>query len=234
MLNEFIKDLQSSPYYNRLFTGHDVILISMYGSRPLDIVDSKSDYDLVVITSDFEEPVSPEEFLTYNGIKVHWYYKPLSSIIDARRKTHSYFGAMQLAFMTDDIILYENPAYARVIRFLKNRKDIIGRINAYNLINAKQGLIDSVLAEGTITEHNYTKFLYHLCYTSYYLYGEVPNKNFLIEIKRIGELPVRDEYKNLAVTRLTMLQNYKALNPFDIDSAVAMLDGEAQSLIQNL
>lgn len=234
MLNEFIKDLQSSPYYNRLFTGHDVILISMYGSRPLDIVDSKSDYDLVVITSDFEEPVSPEEFLTYNGIKVHWYYKPLSSIIDARRKTHSYFGAMQLAFMTDDIILYENPAYARVVQFLKNRKDIIGRINAYNLINAKQGLIDSVLAEGTITEHNYTKFLYHLCYTSYYLYGEVPNKNFLIEIKRIGELPVRDEYKNLAVTRLTMLQNYKALNPFDIDSAVAMLDGEAQSLIQNL
>lgn len=234
MLNEFINDLKSSPYYNRLFTGHDVILISMYGSRPLDIVDSKSDYDLVVITSDFEEPFSPEEFLTYNGIKVHWYYKPLSSIIDARRKTHSYFGAMQLAFMTDDIILYENPAYARVIRFLKNRKDIIGRINAYNLINAKQGLIDSVLAEGTITEHNYTKFLYHLCYTSYYLYGEVPNKNFLIEIKRIGELPVRDEYKNLAVTRLTMLQNYKALNPFDIDSAVAMLDGEAQSLIQNL
>lgn len=165
---------------------------------------------------------------------MHWYYKPLSSIIDARRKTHSYFGAMQLAFMTDDIILYENPAYARVVRFLKNRKDIIGRINAYNLINAKQGLIDSVLAEGTITEHNYTKFLYHLCYTSYYLYGEVPNKDFLIEIKRIGELPVRDEYKNLAVTRLTMLQNYKALNPFDIDSAVAMLDGEAQSLIQNL
>ena len=234
MLNEFINDLKSSPYYNRLFTGHDVILISMYGSRPLDIVDSKSDYDLVVITSDFEEPVSPEEFLTYNGIKVHWYYKPLSSIIDARRKTHSYFGAMQLAFMTDDIILYENPAYARVVRFLKNRKDIIGRINAYNLINAKQGLIDSVLAEGTITEHNYTKFLYHLCYTSYYLYGEVPNKDFLIEIKRIGELPVRDEYKNLAVTRLTMLQNYKALNPFDIDSAVAMLDCEAQSLIQNL
>lgn len=234
MLNEFINDLKSSPYYNRLFAGHDVILISMYGSRPLDIVDSKSDYDLVVITSDFEEPVSPEEFLTYSGIKVHWYYKPLSSIIDARRKTLSYFGAMQLAFMTDDIILYENPAYARVIRFLKNRKDIIGRINAYNLINAKQGLIDSVLAEGTITEHNYTKFLYHLCYTSYYLYGEVPNKDFLIEIKRIGELPVRDEYKNLAVTRLTMLQNYKALNPFDIDSAVAMLDGEAQSLIQNL
>lgn len=234
MLNEFINDLKSSPYYNRLFTGHDVILISMYGSRPLDVVDSKSDYDLVVITSVFEEPVSPEEFLTYNGIKVHWYYKPLSSIIDARRKTHSYFGAMQLAFMTDDIILYENPAYARVVHFLKNRKDIIGRINAYNLINAKQGLIDSVLAEGTITEHNYTKFLYHLCYTSYYLYGEVPNKDFLIEIKRIGELPVRDEYKNLAVTRLTMLQNYKALNPFDIDSAVAMLDGEAQSLIQNL
>ena len=80
MLNEFINDLKSSPYYNRLFAGHDVILISMYGSRPLDIVDNKSDYDLVVITSDFEEPVSPEEFLTYSGIKVHWYYKPLSSI----------------------------------------------------------------------------------------------------------------------------------------------------------
>ena len=233
MLNEFIKDLQNSPYYNRLFAGQDVILISMYGSRPLDIVDSKSDYDLVVITNDFEEPVSPEEFLTYNGIKVHWYYKPISGIIDARRKTHSYFGAIQFAFISDDIILYENPAYARVIRFLKNRKDTIGRINAYNLINAKQEIIDSVLSEGTITEHNYTKFLYHLCYTSYYLYGEAPNKEFLREIKRIGDLPVRAEFIGLAVTRLAMLRNYSVSNPFDVDGAVAMLDNEVQLALQN-
>lgn len=234
MLNEFINELKASPFLSRILSGHNVITVCMYGSRLLNLTDNVSDYDLLVITDDSEEPSYPQEYLTYAGAKVHWYYKPLASIIDSRRKTFSYFGTMQLAFLTDDEIVYENPTFANVIRFLKDRKELIGKINAFNLINAKQELIDSILAEGTIAEHNYTKFLYHLCYTSYYLYGEVPDREFLIEIKRIGGLPVREEYVALAVTRLVMLRDYIANNPFDVDNAVAMLDSEAQMLLQNI
>ena len=75
--------------------------------------------------------------------------------------------------------------------------------------------------------------MYHLCYTSYYLYGEAPNKEFLREIKRIGDLPVRAEFIGLAVTRLAMLRNYSVSNPFDVDGAVAMLDNEVQLALQN-
>ena len=232
MLNEFINELKVSPFLSRILSGHNVITVCMYGSRLLNLTDNVSDYDLLAITDDSEEPSYPQEYLTYAGAKVHWYYKPLASIIDARRKTHSYFGTMQLAFLTDDEIIYENPTFANVIRFLKDRKELIGKINAFNLVNAKRELIDSVLAEGTIAEHNYTKFLYHLCYTSYYLYGEVPDREFLIEIKRIGDLPVREEYVALAVARLTMLRNYTASNPFDVDGAVALLDNEARIALQ--
>lgn len=234
MLNEFINDLKSSPYYNRLFVNHDIIMLCMYGSRQLDVVDSKSDYDLVAITSDLEEPSAPEEFLTYNGIKVHWYYKPISSIIDARRKTHSYFGAMQFALLKDDLILYENPAYMRAIQFLKNRKEVIGRINAYNLVNAQQALIDSVLSESTISEQNYTKFLYHLCYTSYYLLGETIDKDFLVRVKRIREFPITEQDKQQVVLRLQLLRQFVNNNRFDVDNAVAVLDGEAQTALQSM
>lgn len=234
MLNEFIRELKESPFLSRIIDGHNVIMVCMYGSRLLDLTDTISDYDLLVITDDNEEPSYPQEYLTYEGVKVHWYYKPLASIIDSRRKTLSYFGTMQLAFLTDDEIVYENPAFANLIQFVKNNKETIGQINAINLINAKQELISSILAEGTINEHNYTKFLYHLCYTSYYLYGEVPDRDFLIEIKRICELPVRAEYISLAVARLEMLQNYIANSSFDVENAVAMLDSEVQMLLQNM
>ena len=234
MLNEFIQDLKNSPFLNRILDGHNVIMVCMYGSRLLDLTDNISDYDLLVITDDNEEPSYPEEYLTYEGVKVHWYYKPLASIIDSRRKTFSYFGTMQLVFLTEDKIIYENPAFARVIKFLKDRKETIGLINAFNLVNAKRELIDSILEEGTIAEHNYTKFLYHLCYTSYYLHGEEPDREFLIEIKRICEMPVREEYIGLAVARLAMLRDFVVNSPFDVDNAIAELDSEVQMLVHNM
>lgn len=234
MLNEFKNDIKSSPFFSRILDGHNVIMVCMYGSRLLDLTDDLSDYDLLVVTDDNEEPSYPQEYLTYDGVKVHWYYKPLSSIIDSRRKTYSYFGTMQLAFLTEDEIIYKNPAFARVIQFLMDKKETIGRINAFNLINAKQDLIDSILTEGTIAEHNYTKFLYHLCYTSYYLYGEALDRDFLIEIKRICELPVREEFIGLAISRLVMLRNYIANSSFNVDNAVAELDREVQILVRDM
>lgn len=234
MLNDFIQDIKSSPFLNRILDGHNVIMLCMYGSRLLDLTDDISDYDLLVITDDSEEPSYPQEYLTYEGVKVHWYYKPLASIIDSRRKTFSYFGTMQLAFLTDNEIIYENPSFASCIRFLKNRKETIGLINAFNLFNAKKDLVESILAEGTISEHNYTKFLYHLCYASYYLRGEEPNREFLVELKRIGEMSVDKKYVDLAVTRLAMLRDFVTNSSFDVDGAVAELDNEVQALLQHI
>lgn len=141
---------------------------------------------------------------------------------------------MQFALLKDDLILYENPAYMRAIQFLKNRKEVIGRINAYNLVNAQQALIDSVLSESTISEQNYTKFLYHLCYTSYYLLGETIDKDFLVRVKRIREFPITEQDKQQVVLRLQLLRQFVNNNRFDVDNAVAVLDGEAQTALQSM
>ena len=39
MTEQFINDLKSSPYYERIFNGHDVIMIALTGSRLIDVVD---------------------------------------------------------------------------------------------------------------------------------------------------------------------------------------------------
>lgn len=233
MVKQIVNDIKSSQFLSRILDGHNVIMAFVYGSRLIDITDDKSDYDILVITDNNERPSHPQEQLTYDGIKVEWCYKPIESIIDSRREPRDHFASMQLAFLTEDAIIYENPVYADVIQLLKQRKDTIGHINAFILYEVMQERVYSILEEGTITKRNYTKMLYHLCYASYYLHGEAPNKEFLNAIKRIYEAPVKEEFINLAVARLAMLRVFVSNSNFDTDAAVATLDSEVQMLLQN-
>ena len=210
MLSDFITDLKQSKYYNNILDKHDVIMLYVSGSRIIDVTDERSDYDLIAVVNE-SEVVESEEFLIYNGVKVHWYYIPLSEFI-AQKGNHSLrcYGAVLFANIRDEVVVYINPAHEALSNFLITTKNIIACNGMKNFCDRQARLIQSVVEAGEVLPEHYTKILGHLCVTSMAATGERisdETRNFLREIKRIRWQPVSDEAKKWCVERLKLLKH---------------------------
>ena len=221
-MTEFIKAFKNTSYYQRLFDTSEVLGIYLAGSMCTGITDDRSDYDITIITLDGDDYIdaSMYEYLIYNGKKVHWYYRSIKHLFDAKHNySKAYVGTMLLRNIREDLTIYENPKYSDILHNLYEIKDRSSVAGMYRLFEVQKAYIDEVINEGKVLEKHHTKYLYHLCLASYYLTGEEPDKDFLRVIKRIRWQPVSDEYKNLAVERLKIYKNYIEAYPIDVDKA---------------
>ena len=221
MTEQFINELKASPYYQRIFGDREVVMISFTGSRLIDITDDRSDGDLMVLTNDQKREEHVAEFLTYGSKKVHWHYVPITKLISNEGGTLlSCVGEVQFIGLSDNKIIYANPKYATTINFLKKHKKSVALVGSYGLVRFKNDLISGILNADEIKPENYTKFIYHLCFASYVLLQEMPNKNFLSSIKRIRWSPVSEEYRQLAIKRLRILQDFVTNNPVNLSEII--------------
>lgn len=181
---QFINDLKASPYFNRILNGHDVIMISLTSSRLIGITDERSDYDLIVITNDAEREEYVSEFLTYYSNKVHWHYIPIMNLIaNENGNLLSCSGEVEFVGLSEQKIIYVNPKYLKVINYLIEKKDVVAKVGVYGLVSFHARFISRILRANEIKTEDYCKFIYHLCFASYIILSETPDKNFLSEIK---------------------------------------------------
>lgn len=221
MTEQFINDLKSSPYYERIFNGHDVIMIALTGSRLIDVVDERSDFDLLVVTNDKDREEYVDEFLTYYSKKVHWHYVPVQKLIsneDGNLLTCN--GEVEFVGLCEQKIIYADTKYYGIIKYLIENKNTVALVGAYGLVRFHSDLIYRILSANQIKQQDYCKYIYHLCFASYVVLAEEPDKSFLANIKRIRWRNIPDEHKNLAVERIRLLSNYAAENPLDIKSII--------------
>lgn len=232
MTEQFIQDLRKSPYFERILNGHDIVMIILTGSRLIDITDDRSDFDLLVITNDKERDEHVSEFLTYCAKKAHWYYVPATKLIDNEGGTLlSCNGEVEFVGLSNEKIIYANPKYSGLINFLKKEKDLIALVGAYELVRFHDNLISRILSANEIKKEDYCKYIYQLCYASYVLLSEAPDKSFLTEIKRIRWKAVSDEHKRLAVERIRLLFNYVAEHPIDISNVISSFNENVRTLL---
>lgn len=235
MSRKFINDLKNSSYYDIIFNNHDVMMIYIGGSRMIGCIDERSDYDLVVVISDKDDNKTPDEFLMYNGVKVHWDYRRISEFIEPmNRNTMGQFNGIVFNKICSEVIIYENPKYTKIIDYLKRVRDIIAKISTYNLYTNQKSLVESILTSGSVNEKHHTKFLYCLGYASYYIMGETPNLEFLNSIKRIRWKPVSDEYKKLLVERLGYLGAFVNQNTFDVSGMTKYINANLSYLVSSI
>ena len=72
MNKDFINDLLNSKFFsNNIIFNYDVVCVFLAGSRSMNIIDERSDYDLVVITKDKPEQEEGIFRLSYKDIAVH-------------------------------------------------------------------------------------------------------------------------------------------------------------------
>lgn len=210
MIDEFIAEFRTTSYFNAIINKPGVIAAYIVGSRCFGLEDKLSDYDFLIYTVDGRYTHALNyTYLTYKNKKVHWYYVPISSEFDYKlSSSRAYTGIFWLVKLTKDITIYENPKYSKLIQKLYEMNDTLNIIRAYYTFKSKKDYIEDILRTDEIHEKHYSKNLYYLCLTSYFLTKEEFDKDFLIAIKRIRFYPVSIEYKKLAIERLKIYKIY--------------------------
>lgn len=212
MVSRFIEELKQSKFYSNMLDNHEVVMMFVSGSRMLDVTDERSDYDVIAIVNAVNEDES-DEYLTYEGLRVHWYYIPLANFIAAQgRHVLQSIGAVQFANIRDEVIVFSNPQYDAVCSLLLSNKDEIAANGVEVFCKRYGNLIDSVVGAGEIAPKDYTKMLYHLCVASLTVVGErltEKTRSMLRQLKRIRWQTVNDEALKWCVERLTLLKILK-------------------------
>lgn len=208
MDNTFVVELQNSVFYYKLFDNQDVVMIYVAGSRLCDATDDRSDYDLIVLVNG-EDQDNPSEFLMYKGRKVHWYWRNVETLINAKNAYPMWcYGSVLFGYICNDCIIYKNEKYADQINFLLSHKHGIALKGAEEFYKTQERLIEEICSKLRIDEKNYTKFLGHLCVTSYYVLNEPIDKELVLKAKRIRWQPVTEEDKQKIIQRLLLLKSW--------------------------
>lgn len=208
MNDEFIADLTNSKFYRMLFDGKDVVMIYIAGSRIYNVLDNRSDYDVVVITNKDDQDY-PDEYLTYKGKKVHWYWRNIDNFIETGNTyAMRYYGNVLFGYICEDCIIYKNEKYADKINDLLNNKRDIAINGAKLFYNAMKPLVERICEKSRIDEFDYTKYLGHLCVTSYYVLNEPIDCDVVLPAKRIRWQPVDEDTKGKIIERLRLLKDF--------------------------
>lgn len=215
MNSEFIDAIKKCKYYGEIFSGKNVAFVFLGGSRLIKNPDSKSDYDINVVTVDDEGFSHCNKCLTYKGVKVHWYYRSLKTLVSPLHPLVS-VGNSQLAYLTEKDIIYVNPTYQKEYDNFLSNIQWISRLASYQLYEKQKDIIAKIIGQGEIKEEDKTKFLHHLCLSSYILTGEKEDWPALSSIKRIRWEEVPSEYQAIAVERIKVLDKYIKDNPIDV------------------
>lgn len=228
---EFIQDLQSSKYYTKLFDMYNVVMIMLVGSRKLNITDERSDYDIIVLTTNSITKF-PEECLMYYGKKVHWEYININNFVQELNPNRllDIIMNMTMKYTDNSNIIYTNDNYKHIIDYLINNKEKISRLGCINLYKSMQEFVNKILNNNEIKQELYTKFIYHLCCASYILLDEIFDIDFLKNIKRIRWQPVSEAHKQLAVERIRLANEYIDTLSIDIEYELKNLRNELNSL----
>lgn len=208
MLNDFINDFKTSKFYDLLFSGYDVVMIYVAGSQLYGARDDRSDYDLIVLVNG-DCMNEPNEYLTYKGKKVHWYWRNVDTFIETGGTyPMRYYGNVLFGYICEDCIIYKNEKYTDRINQLLERKHEIGLNGAKLFYESQKQLVESICKKSRIDESDYTKFLGHLCVTSYYVLNEPIDKELVLKAKRIRWQPVDEDTKWKIIERLRLLKDF--------------------------
>ena len=208
MINEFSYELRNSKFYENLFGSYDVVMIYVAGSQLYGARDERSDYDLIVLVNG-DCRNEPNEYITYKGKKVHWYWRNINTFIEiGNTYAMRYYGNVLFGYICEDCIIYKNEKYADKINGLLNNKRDIAINGAKLFYNAMKPLVERICEKSRIDEFDYTKYLGHLCVTSYYVLNEPIDCDVVLPAKRIRWQPVDEDTKTKIIERLRLLKEW--------------------------
>ena len=213
-LKEFIKCFRNTNYYNTLIANKSLIMIYVGGSYLWNMTDELSDLDICLVYREFEDYQKElcYTFLEFHGVKGHFYADDLKEPFLNKKegcKWFNHYRAITLGILKEDNIIYKNNNYSKIIEYIFNNQKRIFKNAVYLSYKEKEDSLLPKLSVSTFNEKELNqKFLYHFLMYSYYLTDEMPNKNFVLKVKRNKKNSLSEEDKKLISERLTIIKNF--------------------------
>lgn len=238
-MSDFVQNFRKTSYCANLIkcVPHEVMAIYLLGSSSSGIVDERSDYDIIILTNGGQFlDASGQEYITYKGKLVHWYYFPVEDLFIKEYSvlTLQIFTPIYLRNICEDLIIYENPKYKEVLCKIYENKEWLSIFTSYSLFSLARKMIDEILEANRIFTKHYSKWLYHLCLVSYYLTSEQPDVEFLKALKRIRYTDVSEEHKQLAIQRLRIYKDFIKCNQLEASCELRKMYEQLNTKLQSI
>ncbi len=211
MNNKILEELKTSPYYkDRIIKDYDIIAVFYTGSEAIQTADESSDYDLIVLTSDYSEEFVHERLKYKDNLPIHWYYVQPAQYcgINNINFLQSIYGRMLIYFCEPYHFLYINPKYQYYIDFLLSNKKILGINLAYHVYELTKPLIYKILHTNELELKIYSKHLYDICCAAFIILQKPLDLPFLTIIKRTSYSNLTNDYKQKIKILLIEYQNH--------------------------
>lgn len=226
MTTEFMTEFKQSIFFNRMITQENVMFAYLMGSRLIGITDEKSDFDIVCFVSDEPKYYDPPEFLTWNGLKVHYYYYPLSVLFKIEHPLHIVTLTQMHRLKENNTLIYLNENFKNIYEQLLFFSDDFLKIGLYALVESQMDLINNVVAieNGILTSECKSKFLYHIIWAKKAYFKETYDINYLKKLKRIRWQKIDSEYHSLCIQDIKELKQFIENNAFDYKSNLKQIE----------
>lgn len=211
---KFKQDFQESGVLDYIRKDYDIIMVWIAGSTITGLADSGSDYDLgVLISNNIESTkyVRNDNFLIYKpeGRKVQWMYETVEDITTKQPVFRlRNIGWAQFRNIDDRFIIYKNPKYLPFIQSLITRSLEISLYSMYLFYLNKIEVIQDIVAAGYIPAKCRLRSLYHLCWIYDSLFSTELDRDFLVKVKHIMDIPVDNETLEKIYQKVVSLYNY--------------------------
>jgi predicted nucleotidyltransferase len=195
------------------------------GSRIFGAQDERSDYDIVIVTDPKFPIIDKGLYLTYCGVKVHFYYRTIDKLIGNYYTNFSgLITLVQLRDVARDELIYENENYKDLIERLFERKSALSKLAMLKYAKSYDRILEAAKSQKVIDSKDYSKDLYHLCYISYRLSYEAIDIDLLKSIKRCKTEGISEDLMATVVDRLIRLKRMSDF--YTIDELVAQTEPE--------
>lgn len=211
LCNKLISELKNTNYWQLLFK-EEAELIFFGGSTLCNTRDDFSDFDIDCITStkNILNKNKYNEYLEWNGKKIHMYYHSLYEI------NSKLFYGIDLNFMINLYLLCErikNKDYSmiiycsndKLIKLLINRSEEFLNFGFKELVKANLYKIELISSGKNFIK---SKWLYYLIYAKKLFFKEELDMQFLKQIKRIEWQPVKQKYLDMCVQDIKEIKDW--------------------------
>lgn len=195
-IKQFKLDFISANMVDIIKKDYEVIMIWIAGSTLTGLAEEHSDYDLGVLIADDIDTTKykrNDDFLIYKPEhrRVQWMYETVADITTQQPNFKlRNIGWAQFINITEDYILYKNPAYISFITDLIAKKREIAYYSMFLFYCAKQAIWMPIIQSKNIPAECKVRSLYHFCWIFDVLNNMKTDQAFFIPIKHIMDTPV--------------------------------------------
>lgn len=165
---------------------HHIFAIRMAGSRGLEMIDDRSDYDIEVYLWDENYREQPKFNLFYRNKRVHWYYHNPKKWLFPRALDSFLFysGLVDIIFLNRNNWLSCTKEGDKFFDFFHKNKNFLSSIGCKKVLEYNYDYFERFKTTQDLLQ-NPTKMFYHKIKAWQILHHQSLDKDFLLKIKRI-------------------------------------------------